>query len=158
MPKRSKKSNLLEYVLVILALMILLDISSQTPQPIACTQEAMVCPDGTIVGRNGQDCSFAPCPSCKCPNGYVQEGGTCNPSCYYSEPRCMQPSVQCEQITSCLSDADCVPAQCCHPTTCMNKAFKGVCNLACTLSCETPLDCGQANCGCVNNVCSVIPA
>lgn len=27
-----------------------------------CTMEALVCPDGTSVGRVGPDCAFAPCP------------------------------------------------------------------------------------------------
>lgn len=29
----------------------------------ACTQEALVCPDGTTVGRTGPNCAFAPCPT-----------------------------------------------------------------------------------------------
>jgi predicted lipoprotein with Yx(FWY)xxD motif len=28
----------------------------------ACTMEAMVCPDGSSVGRTGPNCAFAPCP------------------------------------------------------------------------------------------------
>lgn len=28
----------------------------------ACTQEARLCPDGSYVGRTGQNCEFAPCP------------------------------------------------------------------------------------------------
>lgn len=28
----------------------------------ACTMEAMMCPDGTAVGRSGPNCEFAPCP------------------------------------------------------------------------------------------------
>ena len=28
----------------------------------ACTQEAMICPDGTSVGRQGPNCEFASCP------------------------------------------------------------------------------------------------
>lgn len=28
-----------------------------------CTLEAMICPDGSSVGRTGPSCSFAPCPS-----------------------------------------------------------------------------------------------
>jgi hypothetical protein len=34
-----------------------------TPPPAAqaCTDEAMVCPDGSAVGRTGPNCSFAPC-------------------------------------------------------------------------------------------------
>lgn len=30
---------------------------------VACTQEALLCPDGTGVGRTGDECSFSPCPS-----------------------------------------------------------------------------------------------
>lgn len=26
-----------------------------------CTAEAMICPDGTAVGRTGPNCTFAPC-------------------------------------------------------------------------------------------------
>ncbi len=29
---------------------------------IACTEEAMMCPDGSAVGRSGPYCQFAPCP------------------------------------------------------------------------------------------------
>lgn len=30
--------------------------------PVACTQEAMICPDGSSVGREGPKCEFTPCP------------------------------------------------------------------------------------------------
>ena len=33
-----------------------------TQTPMACTQEAMICPDGSAVGRVGPNCEFAPCP------------------------------------------------------------------------------------------------
>ena len=59
---------------------------------------------------------------------------------------------------TCTSDTDCVPAQCCHPTSCVNNASIRVCNLFCTASCEGPLDCGAGSCGCENGRCSVIPA
>lgn len=32
------------------------------PQPVACTMEAKICPDGSAVGRIGPKCEFAPCP------------------------------------------------------------------------------------------------
>src|SRR3989338_5053959 len=32
------------------------------PTPIACTQEAKLCPDGSAVGRTGPNCEFAECP------------------------------------------------------------------------------------------------
>ena len=35
----------------------------KNPQkPVACTQEAKICPDGSAVGRTGPDCEFSPCP------------------------------------------------------------------------------------------------
>jgi len=60
--------------------------------------------------------------------------------------------------TACTVNADCVPAQCCHPTSCENKDFKGVCTLLCTMSCEGPIDCGAGHCGCVSGTCQVIPS
>lgn len=32
------------------------------PEPIACSQEAKICPDGSAVGRVPPSCDFAPCP------------------------------------------------------------------------------------------------
>ncbi|MEX0930785.1 MAG: hypothetical protein WDZ68_00650 [Candidatus Paceibacterota bacterium] len=31
-------------------------------EPVACTMEAKLCPDGSAVGRTGPNCEFAPCP------------------------------------------------------------------------------------------------
>lgn len=30
--------------------------------PIHCAPEEKACPDGSVVGRSGPDCAFAPCP------------------------------------------------------------------------------------------------
>lgn len=35
----------------------------QTAQPVACTMDAMVCPDGSSVGRIAPTCEFAACPT-----------------------------------------------------------------------------------------------
>lgn len=32
-------------------------------KPMACTQEAKICPDGSSVSRTGPNCEFAPCPT-----------------------------------------------------------------------------------------------
>lgn len=32
-----------------------------TPEPVYCTMDAKLCPDGTSVGRVGPKCDFAPC-------------------------------------------------------------------------------------------------
>jgi len=34
-------------------------------KPVACTQEAKLCPDGSYVGRVSPKCDFAPCPEVK---------------------------------------------------------------------------------------------
>ncbi len=36
---------------------------SANPSPVACTQEAKLCPNGSYVSRTGPNCSFAVCPS-----------------------------------------------------------------------------------------------
>jgi hypothetical protein len=59
----------------------------------------------------------------------------------------------------CNAYADCVPAQCCHPTSCINKVAQKSCDgIACTMMCGGPLDCGAGSCGCVQGQCRVVPA
>ncbi|MFZ1987529.1 MAG: hypothetical protein WAV21_00645 [Minisyncoccia bacterium] len=38
-----------------------------TPQMVACTEEAKMCPDGSAVGRTGPNCEFAECPKSEIP-------------------------------------------------------------------------------------------
>ena len=33
------------------------------PSPVACTEEAKLCPDGSYVGRTGPQCQFSSCPT-----------------------------------------------------------------------------------------------
>lgn len=40
-------------------------VSEPAPQPVACTQEAKQCPDGSYVSRSGSKCEFAACPEAK---------------------------------------------------------------------------------------------
>jgi len=40
----------------------LMPTSSPSSEPVVCTMEAKICPDGTQVGRTGPNCEFAPCP------------------------------------------------------------------------------------------------
>jgi len=43
-------------------------------EPIFCTQEAKLCPDGSYVGRTGPNCEFAECPEIGfLPDGYTLE-------------------------------------------------------------------------------------
>jgi len=59
---------------------------------------------------------------------------------------------------TCSADTDCVPAECCHPTSCVNKDYKANCDgIACTLNCEpNTLNCGQGECKCVDNKCKAV--
>jgi hypothetical protein len=60
------KKFLIGLIIVLVVIIIGLVIYSQQPkavQPVACTEEAKLCPDGvTSVGRQGPNCEFAPCP------------------------------------------------------------------------------------------------
>jgi len=67
------------------------------------------------------------------------------------------PSTPRPDIHACTYDADCVPEQCCHPLSCINKSHIHVCNELCTMVCQGPLDCGAGHCGCINRTCSVVP-
>lgn len=59
----------------------------------------------------------------------------------------------------CVVAGDCVPAQCCHPTSCINRAAAPDCEDAiCTMSCQGPLDCGAGTCGCDRGTCTIVAA
>ena len=57
----------------------------------------------------------------------------------------------------CETVDDCVPEQCCHPTSCVNKDYTMNCTgLGCTDECkEDTMDCGCGTCTCIDNKCSV---
>lgn len=79
--------------------------SACTNSPVACTQEAKMCPDGSYVGKTGPNCAFAACPGttavpnciepapgqaiydtytpqgCKCPDGTVKTYTSVYTSC-----------------------------------------------------------------------------
>ncbi len=63
------------------------------PAPIACTQEAKLCPDGSYVGRTGPNCEFTKCPDV-IPSGNsgirgtVMLGPTCPVERIPPDPRC----------------------------------------------------------------------
>jgi hypothetical protein len=68
-------------------------------QPMACTQEAKICPDGSAVGRSGPECAFAPCPSEQKPDTRTVHECTVserNRACTREyRPVCALVSVQC---------------------------------------------------------------
>lgn len=52
----------------------------------------------------------------------------------------------------------CVPATCCHPTTCIQKGQEQDCAaVSCTMECAPgTLDCNQARCEAINGKCEVV--
>jgi hypothetical protein len=59
------------------------------------------------------------------------------------------------QYRECLTDADCIPASCCHPNSCVSKDKRPDCKgIFCTMECRPgTLDCGQGICRCIDNKC-----
>lgn len=77
--------------LIVVALLLLsLDECETKPPPedVVCPADAMMCPDGSSVGRQGPDCEFAPCPAgCTkdaklCPDG--SSVGRQGPDCEFA--------------------------------------------------------------------------
>jgi hypothetical protein len=58
-----------------------------------------------------------------------------------------------EQV--CASNADCVPAECCHPTGCVVASAAPDCAaVSCSAECQPgTLDCGQGECQCQDGAC-----
>ncbi|MFZ2188593.1 MAG: hypothetical protein WAV73_03485 [Candidatus Moraniibacteriota bacterium] len=53
---------------------------NKSTNPIACTEEAKACPDGSYVSRTGPNCEFAPCSNAQIvgrPCSYDKVPGTC---------------------------------------------------------------------------------
>ena len=65
------------------------------------------------------------------------------------------PNDDINENLSCNEDSDCVPAGCCHPTSCINKDFKEDCSdIFCSMECAPDtMDCGQGRCICEENKC-----
>ncbi len=58
----------------------------------------------------------------------------------------------------CNKDSNCIPATCCHPSSCVNINYRPDCEgLMCSMECapET-MDCGQGHCECAGNKCAVV--
>jgi hypothetical protein len=74
-------------------------------------------------------------------------------------PSSLTPGVTAAPADSlgCILDEDCVPAQCCNSTSCINKAAAPSCNnVMRMMSCEGLIDCGAGSCGCMNGECGIV--
>ena len=109
------------------------------------------------------ECVLSLC-DCKCyPKGQTPEeltGRICGINCLgeYGITGCEYKDGECEVVYECQSDEDCVPAQCCHPTSCISKDRAPDCSgIACTEECRGgTMDCGCGHCECVDGKCQVV--
>lgn len=60
-------------VLVVAAGAVYLFFRTPTQEPVACTQEALQCPDGSFVSRTGPQCAFASCPKMEFVEGVLEQ-------------------------------------------------------------------------------------
>ncbi len=89
------------------------------PEPISCTMEAKLCPDGSYVGRIGPNCEFASCPQgISLPKGYTLEAY----------------SVEESLATACTRSSDCempgeyqMLSRCPFTTICLRNICTVVC-------------------------------
>ena len=58
----------------------------------------------------------------------------------------------------CRTNDECVPAGCCHPSTCAPASEKPDCTgIYCTAECAPgTLDCGQGSCQCIDRKCEAV--
>ncbi|MFH0737475.1 MAG: hypothetical protein V1827_02165 [Candidatus Micrarchaeota archaeon] len=74
----------------------------QTYREEACSSGTDILTLSDAVGiAKASECGDRLVTACDCPQGYVKDGLTCNPSCYYSEPKCLAPSIECERSYVC---------------------------------------------------------
>ncbi len=100
----------------------------QQPEPVFCTQEARLCPDGSYVGRTGPKCEFSACPeNISLPVGYTLDA--------YSVEKTLE--------TACTKNSDCVTPdeyqliqRCPLVTICIENK----CNVVCPANVSFPWD------------------
>jgi hypothetical protein len=60
----NKKNLLWIFLLIVVGISYYLyNMQKRDLGPVACTLEAKICPDGTVVGRSGPKCEFTACPT-----------------------------------------------------------------------------------------------
>lgn len=73
------------------------DISSvEVCGPMTFTEYQMTFTEAKQIAK-ASECGDNLMVDCTCPDGYRKDGETCTPECYYSTPRCLAPSIQCEK-------------------------------------------------------------
>jgi len=107
------------------------------PEPVACTEEAKQCPDGSYVSRTGKNCEFAKCPAINPPAvNECKEDSDC-PSLKYVCQETQGTGIVCPS-----NDNSCIPT---------HVVIKGECKLKEGNQCDTDSDCVTGLCH--KNIC-----
>jgi hypothetical protein len=97
-----------------------------------------------------------------CPPSFLCVGVPYEKKCYEwvaGTPQSSEKEISCNwQFNYCVDDSNCIPAQCCHPTSCINRDSAPNCEgVVCTLECRGgTMDCGYGYCACVDNRCQAV--
>ena len=132
-----------------------------TAPPVACTQEAKLCPDGSAVGRTGTNCEFSPCPSgglsclkdadCPSTNYTCEETQGSGTVCPSTDPTCVPTHTiiagECKLKVGnqCTLDSQCAAGNLCHKNICAAPIGRQCAGTNDT-SCPTDFECIQS-CG-----------
>ena len=113
-----KKKTITIEIIILIILGTFIGIYFLNKQPVACTADAMLCPDGSYVSRIPPDCEFEACPVskvCEIDSDCIVfgEDGDCNCGCYNKDalPTSTGGACFCAAPTSC---------------ECLNKTCEGV--------------------------------
>ncbi len=138
---------------------------SSSPAPVACTQEAMQCPDGSYVSRTGKNCEFGKCPAinpppvnackkdsdCPYPKYICQETQGIGTACPSNDKSCVpthtiiKGECKLKEGNRCNVDSDCMAGNLCHKNICANPVGRQCSGLNDT-SCPSDYECVQG-CG-----------
>lgn len=144
-------------------------ISSASPSPVACTQEAKQCQDGSYVGRTGRYCDFALCPgesivtpspyaqcksdsdcpgknyTCEATQGTQGTGVAAPGSAGQSSFQITKGECKLKQGNVCAQNADCAGGLMCNAGVCVSpigKACNGPADATCSSGYECIKGCG----------------
>jgi len=126
-------------------------------QQLSCTKEALICPDGTAVGRNASlNCAFNPCPEAKacteeakiCPDGSAVARNPNNNCEFDACPGFCGSSTN----AACTTDDDCMTGGC------SGQVCQGINEEPIVTTCEF-LECYNdeaygVSCGCLEGKCA----
>ena len=140
-------------------------LKNEVPSPKACTEEAKLCPDGSSVGRTGENCEFAKCPGvitkpvtectkdsdCSSSKYLCQETQGRGTACPSTDPVCspthttIAGECKLKEGNRCNLNSDCASENICNKNICTSPLGRQ-CSGPSDTSCPADFECAQG-CG-----------